>query len=86
VLAEVPELGASLPPTALGRDFPVDGRWLRATASGTGVKLSFGGYAGMTLGWVEGLELNLLGLIAGLDLRRPAVIVPGFGRLGMVRG
>jgi len=31
---------------------------------------------------VEGIEVNFLGLVAGLDLRRPAVKLPGFGRIG----
>jgi hypothetical protein len=71
----------ALPPNAIGKDFPYDGRWLRWTA--TGVKLTLGGYAGITLGLVEGFEVNFLGAVAGLDLRRPAIKLPGLGRLGM---
>jgi hypothetical protein len=83
VLAAVPEAAVSLPPTAVGKDFPHDGRWLRRTPSGTGVAFSLGGYAGLTLGWVEGVEVNLLGAVAGFDLRRPALKLPGLGRLGL---
>jgi hypothetical protein len=83
ILDAVPEIGVALPPTAIGKDFPYDGRWFRPTPSGTGFRLSLGGYAGFTLGWVEGIEVNILGGIAGLDLRRPAVKLPGLGRLGM---
>ncbi len=83
VLAKVPELGARLPPTALGRDFPADGKWAGVTPSGTGVKFTIAGLAGVTVGWVEGFELQLFGLVGGLDLRHPAVILPGFGRIGM---
>jgi hypothetical protein len=36
--------------------------------------------------WVEGLEVNVLGLVAGLDLRHPAVKLPGFGRIGVTDG
>ena len=82
VMAAAPEMRASLPPTAIGKDYPVDGRWLAWTPSRTGFRLSFGGYAGITLGWVEGVQLNILGLVAGLDLRRPALELPGIGRLG----
>ncbi len=59
-------------------------RWPYAglTDSGTGVELSLWGLLGFKLGWVEGVELNLLGLVAGLDLRHPAVKLPGFGRVG----
>ena len=45
--------------------------------------LSLGGYAGLTLGWVEGVEVNLLGAVAGFDLRRSALKLPGLGRLGL---
>jgi hypothetical protein len=81
VMSAVPEIHASLPPTAIGKDFPVDGRWLAPTPSATGFRLSFGGYAGFTLAWVEGVQINVLGLVAGFDLRRPAVFLPAFGRL-----
>ena len=83
VMDAVPELHAALPPTAIGKDYPYDGRWLRRTPSGTGLRLSLGGYAGLTVAWVEGIELNILGAVAGLDLRRPAVKLPGLGRLGL---
>jgi hypothetical protein len=83
VMDAVPEIRSSLPPTAIGKDYPYDGRWLRLTPSGTGVKLTLDGYAGLTFAWVEGIEVNILGAVAGLDLRRPAIKVPGLGRLGM---
>jgi hypothetical protein len=83
VLDAVPGLPAALPPNAIGKDFPHDGRWLRPTGSGTGLRLSLGGYAGVTLGWVEGVEVNILGAVAGLDLRRPALKLPGLGRIGL---
>jgi hypothetical protein len=83
VLAAVPVARAALPPNAIGKDYPHDGRWLRATPSGTGVALTLGGYAGVTVGWIEGIEVNFLGLVAGLDLRRPALKLPGWGRIGV---
>lgn len=83
VMAAVPEIRASLPTTAIGKDFPYDGRWFGWTPSGTGIRVNLGGYAGLTLGWVEGLELNLLGGVVGLDLRRPGVKLPALGRLGV---
>lgn len=83
VMDAVPEIGVTLPPTAIGRDYPYDGRWLRPAASGTGFRLTLGGYAGLTIAWVEGIEVNILGGIAGFDLRRPAIKLPGLGRLGM---
>ncbi len=85
-LDAVPELKAVLPPTAIGKDFPYHGEWIGRTPSGTGVFASLGGYVGLTIGWIEGVELNVLGGVLGLDLRRPALKLPGIGRLGMRPG
>ena len=82
VLAAVPELQAALPPTAIGKDFPYDGDMFGLTPSATGVRISLGGYLGLTIGWVEGIEINFLGAVLGIDLRRPAVKLPALGRLG----
>ena len=82
VLAEVPELRQALPPTAIGKDWRESGLFAGLTPSRTGVQASLYGLAGITLGWVEGVEVNLLGLVAGLDLRSPAVKLPGWGRVG----
>jgi len=73
---------AALPSTAVGKDFPYDGRWAGWAPSRTGVRLNLGGYLGITVGWYEGIELNLLGAVAGLDIRRAALKLPGLGRLG----
>ena len=85
VLDAVPELNAVLPPTAIGKDYPYGG-WLGTTASRTGVFVSVAGYLGVTIGWIEGFELNFLGAVVGLDIRRPALKLPGIGRLGMEAG
>ncbi|SFJ67039.1 Protein of unknown function [Bosea sp. OK403] len=82
VLAEVPDLAQALPPTAIGKDWRDEGLFAGLTPSRTGVQASLYGLAGVTLGWVEGVELNLLGLVAGLDLRHPALKLPGWGRVG----
>ncbi len=83
VMDAVPGVAFALPPTAIGKDYPYDGRWFRITPSGTGIRLTLGGYAGVTLGWVEGIEVNILGAVIGMDLRRPALKLPGLGRIGM---
>jgi hypothetical protein len=81
VLRAVPELGAQLPSNAVGRDFR-DGFYAGLSDSRTGIELNLWGYAGIKLAWVEGIEFNLLGLVAGLDVRRPAIKLPGYGRIG----
>jgi hypothetical protein len=60
----------SLPPTAIGKDYPYEGDWFGLTASRTGAYASFGGYLGFTIGWVEGFEINFFGAVLGFDLRR----------------
>ena len=82
VLRAVPELGAILPPNAIGRDFR-PAPFVGASDSGTGFEANLWGVLGVKLGWVEGVEVNLLGLVAGVDVRRPALKLPGFGRIGI---
>ena len=83
VMSAVPEIRATLPSTAIGKDFPYDRRRFGLTPSRTGLRLNFGGYFGLTIGGVEGLEINILGAVAGFDLRRPALKLPAFGRVGV---
>jgi len=82
MLRAIPEAEAILPANAVGRDFRP---WPYAgpTDSGTGVEVNIWGLLGVKAGWIEGLEFNFLGLVAGVDIRRPAVKLPGFGRIGM---
>jgi hypothetical protein len=83
VMAAVPEIQAILPPVAIGKDFPASGRWVGLTGSRTGVYATLGGYVGITVGWVEGVELNLFGAVIGLDIRNPGIKLPGIGRIGV---
>jgi len=85
VLRAAPELATTLPPNAVGKDFR-DGVYAGLTDSRTGVEISLFGLLGIKAGWVEGVELNVLALVAGLDLRHPAVKLPGFGRIGIDDG
>ncbi|MFC6487576.1 DUF3750 domain-containing protein [Nitratireductor sp. GCM10026969] len=81
VVNEVPDLGVLMPPNAIGRDFRPD--WLRFEhdADWSDIRLFLGGYAGIALGRETGVELNFLGLVAGIDILRPALKLPGFGRI-----
>lgn len=80
---EVPELGLDLPTTAIGKDFLTNGSIFEKAPSGTGGQLSIFGVLGVTLAREEGLELNVLALSFGIDVLRPAIKLPGVGRLGM---
>jgi hypothetical protein len=81
VLRAVPELGITLPSNAIGRDYRA-WPYVGLTDSGTGVEANLWGVLGIKLGWVEGIEVNVLGLVAGLDVRHLALKVPGYGRVG----
>lgn len=83
IIDAVPEMKVVLPPTAIGKDFPYNGDWLGMTPSGTGLRATLGGYLGVTIGWLEGFEINFLGAVLGIDIRRPAIKIPGIGRVGM---
>src|SRR5206468_4306444 len=69
----VPELRLNLPPTAIGKDFLPGGALAGTTPSGTGVQLSLFGLGGLAVGWEEGIELNLLTLNFGVELKGPAL-------------
>jgi hypothetical protein len=79
----VPELRLDLPPTAIGKDFLPDGALVGWSPSGRGAQLSVFGLAGVLVGWEEGVEINLLGLTFGVDLKEPALKLPGVGRFGV---
>ncbi len=78
---EIPELALNLPSIAIGKDYLPLTDPIAAAPSGTGWQLSAAGLVGVTLARVEGLEINLFGLVAGVDLLHPALKFPGVGRL-----
>ena len=77
----IPELHMTLPPLAIGKDYLPPGDWLASTPSGTGWQLSLGGFVGATAARDEGIEINLFGLVTGIDFRHPALKFPGIGRI-----
>ncbi|MES2603742.1 MAG: DUF3750 domain-containing protein [Pseudomonadota bacterium] len=79
---QVPELGLVLPVTAIGKDYLPGGALIASTPSGTGYQFSLFGTLGVLAARNEGFEVNVLGLVAGIDLRRPALKIPGVGRVG----
>jgi hypothetical protein len=81
VAREIPELRLALPPTAIGKDYLSDGRVFARAPSGSGYQLSLFGVLGVMAGAEEGLEVNVLGLVAGIDVLRPALKLPGIGRV-----
>ncbi len=86
IAREVPELGLDLPPTAIGKDYLANDRWIARMPSGTGWQFSLYGLLGMGLAREEGVEFNLLGLSAGIDVNDWALRIPGIGRLDLWPG
>jgi hypothetical protein len=80
----VPELAMDLPPTAIGKDY-LGGRVVALAPSGSGIQFSLLGLLGVTVGRVEGFEVNVLGLTFGFDPFSPAIKLPLIGRFGAVR-
>lgn len=84
VLAEIPEAGIVLPSNAIGRDFRGSPLFIGLSPTRTGLQLSVMGVFGLTIAWTEGVEINLFGLVTGVDIRRLAVKLPGWGPLTLL--
>lgn len=76
---EVPELHFPLPSNALGKDFLPLSQWIAKAPSGTGYQLSLLGLFGITIAKMEGLEINILGLVYGISPWMMTIKLPGFG-------
>lgn len=85
IIRQVPQLKIALPNIAIGKDYLGHNTFFAESESKTGWQVSLWGIAGVTVGLVEGLEINLLGLNFGIDFLRPALKLPLIGRLGMAR-
>ncbi len=83
VLRSVPELGAVLPPDAVGRDYLPEGKLFQIDADGRDIHATLYGLAGVSTGVRSGFELHFLGLVAGFDLARPGIKIPALGRFGV---
>ncbi|NQV43458.1 MAG: DUF3750 domain-containing protein [Rhodospirillales bacterium] len=80
VARNVPGMVLDLPPTAIGKDF-LGENIFASTPSGSGFQVSLFGLLGVMAAVEEGLEINLLGLTFGIDLKDLALKLPGIGRL-----
>jgi hypothetical protein len=81
-----PELRADLPPSAIGKDYLVGRRIFARAPSGTGWQVSILGLVGILAAREEGIEVNLLGAVFGIDFDPPALKLPIIGRIGFPEG
>jgi hypothetical protein len=79
VMRGIPEFRLGLPPHAVGKDFLPGGAIFAVTPSHTGIQAQAYGLLGVTVGVEEGLELNVLGLVVGLNPLEPSIKLPGIG-------
>lgn len=70
-----------MPATAVGKDYLSLSEAIARVPSGTGYQVSLYGVLGALVGIEEGIEINLFGLVVGLDFRPPALKLPGIGNL-----
>lgn len=83
VLRQVPELGAEMLPTGIGKDYLGPGLQWGPTPSGTGYQVSLSGLLGAAIGSAEGFEFHLLGATIGIDPGDVAIDLPALGTLGL---
>lgn len=79
IARQVPELDFVMPATAIGKDYLGNGKFLAPTPSGTGYQFSLYGLLGISLARKEGLEINILGAVFGVNPLTPAINLPGIG-------
>ena len=83
-LDAVPELRAVLPPTAIGKDYPYRGRWSASPLQVPACSFRWAAiWDDRRLG--RRCRAQLLRRVLGLDIRRPALKLPGLGRLGVAQ-
>ncbi len=75
----VPELGLDMPANAIGKDYRAWTDPIGAAPSGSGVQVSLLGALGVIVAPREGLEINVLGLSAGVDLDPVGLRLPAVG-------
>ncbi len=83
IARRTPALAVRLPSIALGKDY-LDANLFAATPSGTGYQFSAWGLLGVMLAHEEGLEINLLGLVLGIN-PSSGIQWPGIGDLSAAR-
>ncbi len=81
VIWQVPELEAQLPSNAVGRDYFPGWASFDIASDGRDIHATLGGLLGFAAGARSGLEIHFLGLVAGVDILRPAIKIPAFGQI-----
>ncbi len=81
VLNQVSELDLVLPANAIGRDYLSGGRYVNLDPDWSNLQVTYDGYLGFAIGKRSGFELHFLGLVAGIDILKLGLKLPGFGTI-----
>jgi hypothetical protein len=82
LIRKVPELHVELPSTAIGKDY-LAGAAVAEAPSGSGYQASLYGAASLLVALDEGVEINLFGLVWGIDPADVAIKWPGLGQISL---
>jgi hypothetical protein len=82
VARSIPELELSMPPLAIGKDYLGKNKFIAKTPSSSGFQFSLFGLFGITISRDEGLEIDVLGLVLGVNPLKPSISLPAIGYLG----
>lgn len=85
VLRQVPDMQIELPANAIGKDYFGKTTFFAPAISHTGYQFSLFGLLGITIAKQEGLEINLLGLVYGINPFKPSIKLPGVGELSLTK-
>ena len=81
VIRSVKGLNVVLPSNAIGKDWLCGRKFFAISESKTGVQFSFYAMLGFTIGLLDGIEINIIGLSFGIDFLKPALKLPIIGRV-----
>jgi hypothetical protein len=79
IARQVPGLQLAVPSDAIGKDYIPEKRFFVRAPSGTGYQFSFYGIFGILIAKKEGIEINILGLVYGIQVFPFAIKLPGVG-------
>jgi Protein of unknown function (DUF3750) len=83
IMRNVSGFNTVLPSNAIGKDWIGKAQFFGITESRTGIQFSLYGMLGFTIGLIDGIEIDIIGLSFGVDFLRPALKLPIIGRVGM---
>ena len=81
ILRGIPTMHVELPSNAIGKDYLPHGRLFAEAVSHTGYQFSLFGILGVTIAKEEGLEINLFGLVYGINPYRLSIKLPAIGEI-----